>query len=144
MNNPETSWLVIYWPAEELLSRWVNNKTFNSKFNWTILTWCVPCILFVPPFFNQYLCTTICVLNHIDRLITEGTLMICKVVHLCLKKLRLYNKRSTDACKYLTCCEEFTVRLGFLKRVSVDSETCRMWFSVHSVVHKCWLINGSI
>jgi hypothetical protein len=88
-----------------------------------------PCILFVPPFINQYLCTTLCVLNHIDILITEGTVMICKVVHLRLEKLRLYNKRSTYACKHLMCCEEFTVRLNM---VSVDSETRRSgnWYVI--------------
>ena len=97
---------------------------------------CVLCILFVPPFTNQYLCTTLCVLNHIDIIITEGTLMIRRVVHLSLKNVfkhvltSCYNKRLTHACKHLMCCEEITVRLDCLKMVSVESETRRsiVWY----------------
>jgi hypothetical protein len=40
------------------------------------------------------------------------------------------------------CCEEFAVRLGSLKMVSESAVETDMWFGTHSVVHKCWLING--
>jgi len=55
-------------------------------------------------------------------------LIILHLIQSCaslFKKLRSYNERSTSACNHCMYCEERTVRWGFLKMVSVDTETHR-------------------
>jgi hypothetical protein len=46
--------------------------------------------------------------------------------------------------KDFMCCEEITVRLVSLKMVSMDGVENRVLFGTHSLVRKCWLINGDL
>ena len=68
---------------------------------------------------------TVTVSIDIDIHFAEGTLMILKIVHLCLKEVRSYNLWSTSAFDYLVGCEKFTVRRGCPEMVSVDTEMHR-------------------
>jgi hypothetical protein len=81
----------------------------------------------------------------VDLHITEGTLLIFKVVRLCFRKLEPCNERPKSAYGHVMCCEQFTVRRCSLKMVPLDTETFRnvtdMLLSIHSAVHKCWLLN---
>ena len=53
-----------------------------------------------------------CLCVYADGHITEGTLMIFKVVHLRFKILQPCNERSKSSYNRLMHCEEFTVRPG--------------------------------
>ena len=61
-----------------------------------------------------------------DGHFTEETLMIFEVMHMCFKKLRPCNDWSKSYYNHLMHCEEFTVRQGSLKMVSVDTERRRI------------------
>ena len=76
-----------------------------------------------------------------DGHITEGTLMIFKVAHLCFKKLRPCNERSASVYNHLMCCEQFTVGRGSLKMVSVDTETRRIVIFIYDLAQTVWLIS---
>jgi len=61
------------------------------------------------------------------------------------KKLQSYSEGSLSACNQLMCCEEFTLtRVSLMiwqwpsKHVLAGTN---VWFIIHTVVHKCWLID---
>ena len=71
----------------------------------------------------------------------------CNDIQICasvFEKLRSHDERSTDAYNHLKACEEFTVKGGCLKIVSVEVEAhwnsnkCVI-YCMRSIMHKLWL-----
>ena len=62
-----------------------------------------------------------------------------------IKHLRSYNGHFISAYNHLMCWRR-NDRVFSMKMASGDTETrrarTRMWFGIHNVVRKCWLING--
>ena len=89
------------------------------------------------PFVDQHLCTTLCKLNYI--VVSAPTLF------------GIYRQRlqglcyASNYCNHLMFREEFSVRQGSLKIVSVDTETRRSsnYYVIKYTycVHKCWLVS---
>jgi hypothetical protein len=103
----------------------------QTKPQYKILKSYVQCITFILPYINQHLCTTLCIINHV--LVTNLTRFGVYWHHL---QGAQYNcifvaTRQMVTNTYTFCLQPFDV----MRRIYAD-----MWFSIHSVVHKCWLI----